>query len=122
MIDPEVPISRENMEQAVEKMALACARGPVQHSTMLEIIELGYMPVGEKAIVLPMERRGQGRDGGGGRTLVRTYGTRGLSLSSWQGMEKRLRAAGFTVKRERHTHPDKSMHPDKIYLYWRPEA
>lgn len=86
LIDDSVEVGREALEEAVEKAALSCARGPVQAATIHEIIETGC--VAYELVPNRFTHRGQ--------VWERKRGD--LAWSSWEGLRKRLKAAGFTVR------------------------
>lgn len=86
LLDDSVEIGREALEEAVEKAALSCARGPVQAATIHEIIETGCVTY----------HLVQNRYTYRGQVWERERGE--LRLSSWQALKNRLKAAGFTVR------------------------
>lgn len=91
----KVPLSRESIERAVEAIAMSCARGPVQAATLVELIENGgKLGIGLKEIPKfdHITRK---------QMTIRTYGSRGISYSSWRGLAKRLTYAGFTIRYEK---------------------
>lgn len=91
LLDDSVEVNREALEEAVEKAALSCARGPVQAATIHEIIETGCVTVllvpwtGYRPVYVRASHRQQ-------------IGRAGISFDSWQGLNRRLRAAGFDVR------------------------
>lgn len=91
----KMPLSRDSLERSVEAIAMSCARGPVQAATLAELIENGgKLGIGLKEIPKfdHITRK---------QMTIRTYGSRGISYSSWRGLAKRLVYAGFTIRYEK---------------------
>jgi hypothetical protein len=88
LIDPSVEIGREALEEAVEKAAMSCARGPVQAATVIELIENGFLPV--EFVDFRWSHTGT-------RAQI---GAADIAPSSWQGLKTRLQRAGFEVRVE----------------------
>lgn len=80
------PITRDTVDQAVEALALACALGVRQHGAILQLIETGKLETSLQRVPAP------------GYQTAQVF-SNGLSFRSWQGMAKRLKRAGFSVKR-----------------------
>lgn len=88
LIDDTVVIGREALEEAVEKAAMSCARGPVQAATVIELIENGFLPV--EFIDFRWSHTGT-------RAQI---GHADISRESWEGLKRRLIQAGFEVRVE----------------------
>ena len=88
-LKPGTPINKDTLDEAVEAIALSCARGVRQHQAIVLLIETGKL---ETELV-----RVPGKAWAG---LVHAF-PNGLSYESWKGISKRLKAAGFTIKRTR---------------------
>lgn len=80
------PITKDTVDQAVEALALACALGVRQRSAILQLIETGKLETSLQRVPAP------------GYQTAQVF-SNGLSFRSWQGMAKRLKRAGFSVKR-----------------------
>lgn len=88
LIDQSVVIGREALEEAVEKAAMSCARGPVQAATVIELIETGQVTVE----ALPFRWSPTG--------VRAQIGKADISRESWEGLKRRLKLAGFDVRIE----------------------
>jgi len=86
LLDDTVVVGREALEEAVEKAALSCARGPVQASAILEIIETGCLTY--RLVPNRWTYRGQ--------VWERERGD--LGFESWMNLKGRLKRAGFEVR------------------------
>jgi len=87
-LKPGTPINKETLDEAVEGIALACARGIRQHGAIVQLIETGKLET--ELVRVP------------GKPWANAQGfSNGLSYKSWVGISKRLKAAGFSVKRTR---------------------
>jgi hypothetical protein len=88
LLSADVPITAEVLEDAIERAALACCRGPVQVVTVLTLIQTGE--IYDKVEYSPFARSGSW-----------TVGTSDLGYASWRNLCKRLRAAdGMTRETE----------------------
>jgi hypothetical protein len=90
-------VSRDTIEEAVENLALACARGPRQYATIVELVAAGNLPMYLETIPTKY-----------GYTT--RYGRARLPHASWRNMRKRLKEAGFLFD---------NAHGD-IQMYWAP--
>lgn len=86
LLAPGTPINRDTLEEAVERAALACARGPVQAAAVTSLIETG-------SISASLEWNTWAR------TEVPTFGRYSLTWGSWSNLKKRLELAGFEVRK-----------------------
>jgi hypothetical protein len=85
LLDATVPVSRDTIELAVEKAALACCRGPVQSAVVLSLIELGYI-----------DKTYEHKLNIGSRQIYSVrYNGFVLDPTSWTHLRKRLKDLGF---------------------------
>lgn len=104
LVAPGVRVTRETIEEAVENLALTCARGPVQYATIVELIETGTLVGVEYVVPAPSPWT---------KTKTTTkYGQHRLAYQSWMNMRKRLKAAGFVFTGS----------PRMQQMYWAPQS
>lgn len=92
-LKPGTPINKDTLDEAVEAIALSCARGVRQHQAIVLLIETGKLET--ELVRVPGNAPGKAWT-----RLVHSF-PNGLSYESWKGISKRLVAAGFTIKRTR---------------------
>ena len=91
LVSELVPVTRETLTEAVETAAMACARGPVQLATVVELIAMGRMPIFVEPI--PVYH-------GPHRQYAVRYGRARLASASWRNLKKRLKTAGFVIQHD----------------------
>ena len=85
-LKPGIRVTEASLIEAAERVALSCARGPVQMATVIEIVKTGEVTI--KKTSAPFVTSG----------FVTSFGPHNLPWSSWSPLSTRLKAGGFTFE------------------------
>ena len=85
-LKPGIRVTEASLIEAAERVALSCARGPVQMATVIEIIKAGEVAINKTSASFTPSG------------FVTSFGPHKLPWLSWSPLSTRLKAGGFTFE------------------------